>query len=308
MIEKTRQKPIELSIWHSLKARGQLLTEEDAQHILHLEKGLKGERQFDEWTADLPEDWIQLHDLLLEKNKTIFQLDSLIITPSSVLLFEVKNYEGAFIYEENRFYTQSKLEIKNPLEQLNRSESLLRQLFQEYHLQPPPITSYVIFINPEFHLFQADPHNPHFIFPPLMTRFKKKLLQQPYRKMKASHKKLAEFLLTSHLKQSPHSRIPVYEYSQLNKGIFCSKCNSLETYFSGHYLLCRNCHYSEKFYEAANRSIKEFRLLFPKRKLTTSAISEWCKLDSQKRRTLQRLLTKKYKLIGGRKSSYYVDK
>lgn len=67
----------------------------------------------------LTNDWLIVKDLLLESNNTVFQVDTLLISPETVYLFEVKNYEGDFYIESDRWYTISKTEINNPLLQLN---------------------------------------------------------------------------------------------------------------------------------------------------------------------------------------------
>ena len=54
-------------------------------------------------------------------------------------MFEVKNYEGDYYYESDRLYMKPKSEINNPLIQLKRTESLLRQLFQSLRFNLPLI-------------------------------------------------------------------------------------------------------------------------------------------------------------------------
>ncbi|MEH7418934.1 nuclease-related domain-containing protein [Neobacillus drentensis] len=86
---------------------------------------------FDLLTGKLTPPNYLLNDLLLESNDSKFQIDSLMIRQEPLLLFEVKNYKGDFNYENGRFYSlASNKEIKNPLLQLERCESLLRQLLQ----------------------------------------------------------------------------------------------------------------------------------------------------------------------------------
>ncbi|MGF6954042.1 hypothetical protein QF028_006547 [Neobacillus sp. B4I6] len=61
----------------------------------------------------------------------------------------VKGFEG------DRFYALPKKEYKNPLHQLQRSESLLRQLLESLGYRIP-IEAYVVFINP--HLLVIKSH------------------------------------------------------------------------------------------------------------------------------------------------------
>jgi len=145
---KSRSEPVEVIILRLLNARMSLV-EKDKQHFYNLVKGYEGEVMFDSLIEKLHCQSYILNDLLLESNGSKFQIDSIMLTQEPLYLFEVKNYEGDFYFENERFYTISKKEkeIKNPLQQLERSESLLRQLLQNLGYRIP-IEAYVVFINP----------------------------------------------------------------------------------------------------------------------------------------------------------------
>jgi hypothetical protein len=147
---KHRYESLELKIMRSLNVRMKLETKEE-NYYLNLEKGYEGEQKFDKWTENFSDNCLVLNDLLLEYNNTIFQIDSLIISSNTIYLFEVKNYEGDFFIEADRWYSLSKTEIKNPLHQLQRNESLFRRLLQDLGFNIS-IEPYPIFVNPEFQL------------------------------------------------------------------------------------------------------------------------------------------------------------
>ncbi|MFC4801042.1 nuclease-related domain-containing protein [Neobacillus sp. GCM10023253] len=100
---------------------------------------------FDELTEQLRCECFILNDLLFTVNNQTFQIDSLIIVPGQIYLCEVKNYEGNYFYElgpesepeSDRLYKLPKTEYTNPLYQLNKSNSLLRQLLQNLGPLPP---------------------------------------------------------------------------------------------------------------------------------------------------------------------------
>src|ERR1700748_3760767 len=94
---KSRTKSAELLILKSLNIRMNL-SEKDKQHYFNLEKGYKGEVLFDSLTEKLHCECFILNDLLLNLNNSTFQIDSLIISPEAIYLFEVKNYEGDYYY------------------------------------------------------------------------------------------------------------------------------------------------------------------------------------------------------------------
>ncbi len=101
---------------------------------------------------------------MFKQNNTTFQIDSLIITSGTIYFFEIKNYESDYYYESDRFYKNPKTEITNPLHQLSRSELLLRQLIQSIGFNIP-VSASVVFINPEFTLYQAPLNKPLFSHP-----------------------------------------------------------------------------------------------------------------------------------------------
>ncbi|WP_161784677.1 nuclease-related domain-containing protein [Halalkalibacter okhensis] len=270
---------------------------------MSLEKGYKGEQQFDKWLNLHTKDMIVLNDLLLEHNNTIFQIDSLVITSNTLYLFEIKNYEGDFYMKGDRWYSLSNTEIKNPLFQLQRTESLFRRLLEELHISSP-IEAYVVFISPEFQLYQT-PLNLPIIFSTQLKRFFNQL-QRNSSPLKEINEKLAKQILTLHLPESPYTRLPKYDFPSLKKGIYCPTCQSFYTAFSNKKTIqCNHCSNSENSHAALKRTIEEFILLFPKKKITTNIIYEWSnKMISKK--TIRKILSINYEHKGHSSSSHYV--
>ncbi|MBP2076595.1 nuclease-related domain-containing protein [Oceanobacillus polygoni] len=150
---KPRTKSRGLQVLHALDKRKKL-TNKEKQHYFNLNKGYEGEALFDHFTAKLKCECFILNDLLLETNNTSFQIDCLIITGDKFYIYEVKNYEGDYHYQSDKLFKKPRLEIINPLHQLSRSESLLRQLLLTLGFIPQ-IDASVVFINPSFTLYQA---------------------------------------------------------------------------------------------------------------------------------------------------------
>lgn len=300
MLYKSRSKSAELLILNSLNARMNLPAK-DKQHHYNLQKGHEGEVLFDSETSKLECECYTLNDLLLKQNNTTFQIDSLIIHSETIYLFEVKNFEGDYYYESDRLYKKPKSEITNPLNQLYRSESLLRQLLQNlgYNI---PINASVVFINPAFTLYQT-PLNKPFIFPTQINKYLKNLDSIPSR-LNNKHKMLADQLISLHIKDSPFNQIPTYDYDQLQKGITCAKCTSLSISVEGKKCICTECGHEETFTTAVMRHVNEFQLLFPNRKITTNVIHDWCNKIKSKR-IISRILEKNFTKVGVHQWSYY---
>ncbi|WP_373323137.1 nuclease-related domain-containing protein [Alkalihalobacterium chitinilyticum] len=216
---------------------------------------------------------------------------------------EVKNYVGDFFIENENWFSLPKKEIKNPLLQLKRSEDLLRRLMQDNGLNFA-VEPYVVFVNPDFYLYQA-PLNLPVIFPPQIHRFLEKVIMNTPNIDQKTHKTI-EKLLSISLKESPYHRHPPYTIEQLNKGISCVKCNSLSTHTDTHddLVICNSCGYSEFMDSAILRMVEEFKLLFPTIKVTTNLIFDWCKVIHSKK-TVQHCLSKHFKQNGIGRATYY---
>ncbi len=185
---------------------------------------------------------------------------------------------------------------------MSRCESLLRRSLQDFGINIS-IESNIIFINPEFTLFQA-PLNLPIILPTQLNRFMKKL-NMVTSKLNEKHIKLAEHLVSEHKNESIYTKLPEYDYQQLNKGITCTSCNSFLSPFSYKELVCDECGCKDNLESAVMRSVEEFSLLFPEKKITTSTTHEWCKvIDSKK--AIRRILMRNLILFNHRRFSYFV--
>lgn len=306
---KKRTESEEIKILRLLNTRMALLAD-FKQHYINLVKGYEGECMFDSVLerAELDCKFFILNDLLLEIGTTTFQIDTLLITENSLILFEVKNYQGDYVYREGNFHNcATDRKITNPLHQLNRSETLLRQLLQKHGFQLP-IEGQVIFINSEFHLYLAPLDQPIFYHSQL-KKLVKNLSARPSN-LNGGHRKLAEFLLKKHITKSPYTNLPPFNYDSLRKRITCACCNSF--YISvcgkrGKCAVCSECGHQEDFEHAVVRTIEDYCLLFPDRKITISSVCDWLKLHNHKRQ-IKRILAKNFNVVGSRRHSYYVIK
>jgi hypothetical protein len=142
MIFKQRSEPLELVLNRFLNARMNF-SENDKKHFWAISKGYEGEVRSDIWLLNLTDHWVVLHDLLLEYNQSIFQIDTLILAYEKVYLLDVKNFEGDYVVKDDKWYNPAGVLQKNPLHQLERCETLLNKLLHElgYPLRLNPILS-----------------------------------------------------------------------------------------------------------------------------------------------------------------------
>lgn len=300
MLYKPRCKSTELLKLTALNLR-MTLPEKVRQHYSNLVKGFEGEQLFDSLTEKLQCDCFILNDLLLKTNQTIFQIDSLIITANRIYCYEVKYFKGDYCYDGDKFIKLPNVECIDPLHQATRAGILLKQLLYThgFHL---PIETLLVFNNSEFTLLQA-PLNKSIIHP---TQIKQhlKTINTLSNKLNKKHKQLADKLVSLHIKDSPFSQLPEYDYDQLQKGIACRNCGSFSINIKGQKCVCKNCTFEESAEHAIVRSAKEFQLLFPNKKITTHTIYDWCQLINAKER-IQKALNRHFEQIGSYRWAYY---
>lgn len=301
MFLKHRSEPSELMRFRYLSRRMRLSAKQE-NYYLNLEKGFLGEKKFDTWLQDASSDWLIVNDLLLENNNTLFQIDTLIISQDKIYILEIKNYEGNYYMDGDRWYSTLGNEIKNPLLQLKRNASLFRRFVHDLGYNYT-IDSFVIFVNPDFFLYQA-PLNIPIIFPNQINSF----LTNSNKKSHAWNQeqlKFAEKLITLHLNNSPYSQLPEYFFHQLTFGITCTGCPAFISAASDKICTCDKCGFHEDVSSAVLRNIVEYRNLFPDRKITTTFIHEWCNIIKSKK-TIRKILQKNLVRIGHTKSTHYI--
>lgn len=302
MLLKSRSESEELLAMRYLNKRMEL-TQKDKFRYSILEKGYEGEVKFDQLAEGLHEEIYIINDLLLKINNSYIQIDTLLILQGIIRLLDIKNYQGDYYLEEEKLYSVSTgYEYKNPLDQLKRCSTLFRQLLQNLKLNFL-IEASVIFINPEFTLYQT-PRDQPIVFPGQVHRFLNDINKTPS-ELNDGHKKLAHTLMSLHQPKNPFIELPQYDYDKLKKGNYCKTCGSFKLSITNNYFVCANCGEKERIEQAILRNADEFKLLFPDRKITTKSIYEWCEVNLHKR-TFSRALKKNYTAIGKTSETYYI--
>lgn len=301
MLLKERSESNELLILRCLNTRMKL-SDKEKYHYLNLERGYEGEIKFDNLANRLLKERYHIHDLQLDVQGSYVQIDSVILSQGVIHIIDVKNFHGDCYVDSDKFLSvKSHREFKNPVIQLKRSATLLRQLLQtlKYNYL---VDTHVVFINPEFTLYQAPLDQPY-ILPSQLNRFINTLSQSPS-KLNERDKKLAHSLLSLHQNKNPFETLPTYTYEDLQKGIYCKHCRSFLVMREKQDLICKNCKSREKLDAAIVRNTEEYKVLFPNQTFTTSRIFDWCDIDI-KQGTISRILNKHFTRSGKTSDSCY---
>ncbi|MBU9722506.1 MULTISPECIES: nuclease-related domain-containing protein [Bacillaceae] len=298
--------PIELRLFRLLHSR-MSFSNEVMKHYQNLEKGFTGEKLMSDYLKLLTSEMHILHNLEFEINNTKFQIDHLLISKHSIIFIEVKYYGGDYEVKGHDWICRWNGEkITNPLRQVERTEILLGKLLQSIGFKLN-IEPYLVFNHPEFWLYNA-PQDPSIIYPTQMKRFIGNL-DRKNGSLNQSHLALAKKLMEVAKDESPYKNLPAYSFIELQKGVQCPKCRSFMSFKNRITLGCTKqedtCDYTETVESGTLRCVEEVRLLFPEMKITVKDIYEWCGREISDR-TIERILTKHYKVVFHGPYSYYI--
>lgn len=266
-------KPPTLQIMEAIEAR-MALQSDGRRYLESLRKGYEGEVQFIRKLSALRCPHILLNDLLLHpKFSGQIQIDSLLIIKDSIVLYEVKNYSGNWTYGTENFKNDA-MEIPNPMIQALRTKNNFKQLIRECGYTNINVEVCVVFIHPEFTLYNA-PFNKNMVFHSQISNHIS-YLEKSAKPISWLFDDLITILETVKLPPEIFKRqIPPYEYAHLKKGIRCEKCNQILQRKSQRVSYCSICKNNSYNNDGVVRAIEEFRLLFPDKKLTGRLLMDW---------------------------------
>lgn len=294
-----------LRILDVLKRRGKLSQEN--QSIFHrLINGYHGEQQFyNLLKQNLHSRPITLFDIQLNNQWGTCQVDAILIFQHEILLFEVKNFNGEYMIQDERWYTLGKKSIRNPLHQLQRTELLLQQYFNTLQFTLP-VKSYLVFMHPEFTLYNA-PHKLPIILPSQLNRFIGQLDNTPCR-IDKQHHNIANLLQSRHSQFSLFEQAIKFNEKTLTAGILCKRCNGVMEEYNLRKVICPQCSHVEGFVPAILRSIEDYYYLFPNRQITVKNVYDWLQHSVSKHKIRKTLSSKLTKVGNGRGTHYKFGK
>lgn len=266
--------PPELLTYQILLQRSLLSRDEWMQHD-RLHQGYVGEKVLEQFIHDVKSDkMIALFDCLFEVNETEFQIDCLLLTSDTVILLEAKHYNGDYFLENEKFFHfKTKREIRSPLLQSERAKYLLKQLLSQLGVNLD-VQSYIVFTNKNFHLYGSMPQLP-MIFRAQLERFLQKIDANAGGLTDQSHR-LARLLSKRKKEQSRYARMPKYNLDEMKRGVFCEGCRGELERENRHQFICMHCDIFYQVSQVILYATATFQILFPKEKITTKTIVEWC--------------------------------
>ncbi|GAA0354197.1 hypothetical protein GCM10008932_04030 [Alkalibacterium iburiense] len=291
-----------LNLYEELNAR-KTLCPKDAQKLSQLRKGHIGESQ---WLSLLNKSSITeaklLNGLVLIVNDQTLQMDTLLIRPDALYLYEVKNYKGVYLNGTDTITSINGNEYVNPLLQLSRTSIQLRQ-WLKYNRFSIPVKAFVVYINSDFTLYNANETEP--VILPTQINAHLKQLSTHTLPLTDKHDRLFQMLCSAHQTEAAFQRkLPTYTFEELKKCVSCLECHSLSICLTERKYYCQTCHSVGPIAKLVIKQVEDFRLLFPRSRITTAVIYDWCNGRIPKKRIWTVLKTNFIKMGSG-KGTYY---
>lgn len=303
MIVKERNTPHRLLVMNTLANRMNLSRDDRNKHTNWI-KGDEGEIKFIGLTrVRLTRDCLILNDLYLEVKGKSCQLDTLVVTAKGLSIYEVKNFEGEYYYQNEKMYHgRYEKEVYDPAYQIRNAESVVRQLLDQlgYNFA---VKKYIVFVNPNFTLFGA-PRNSGLILPSMIdSHFT--AINEISGHLNQTHYQFAEEIKTLHKVDFSLRHVPYYDDKLLKKGATCVQCGKFINQFTKkRSCVCSNCGKEELVSHTIVRLAKERKLLFPNEKITVSVLLQWCDYQLSASR-IRYILNKYFKAEGTGRWRYY---
>lgn len=299
MLEDVRKSKA-LSLYEALLIRRRLSKEEEGQYYNELQ-GFRGEKKFAGLLRQhVDGEFISLYGLLLRQRSSIFEMDCLLILRKQLFMIEVKSFLGEYSLRDDQFYAEkAQRAYPNPIHQLKRAETNLVGLLTQMNISAP-VHSFVVFVNESFTLFTE--RNPMIILPTQLDEFFSHI-NQLAGGITSAHEKLATRLSELHLTDNPYEQLPVVDYHQLNKGLFCHSCKKRLTK-RRYGVFCRGCLQYESVDSAIMHAVVDFQTLFPNEAIKTAVIFDWIG-EMFSKNTIRKVLKTNLKRYGSHKKTEY---
>ncbi|PRY82183.1 nuclease-related domain-containing protein [Alkalibacterium olivapovliticus] len=279
------------------------LSADSSSYYRALVSGFEGECLFDQTVKEtVTSEGLVLNDLLLSVNGTTMQIDSLILTPDLIYLFEVKHYKGDYTCGVDYYRKNNGYDVLNPKIQLSKSLTLLSQLFKQWRIGTP-LKGAVVFTHPTFMLYGAE-QDEQIIFPSQLSHYLKQVNSQG-NMISHQSRSLANHLIEHHRDEVPYQKqLPAYKWDTLKKGLTCGICKSFDLRLTQRTSRCNACQRTISRQDCLLENIQDLRLLYPDEKLTSSLVYDWIG-GSVYKRSITSLLDATYIKTGYARGRYY---
>lgn len=248
-----------------------ILTKEEEKKLSWLKRGFEGEQLYDEIFDEVGHQNLNIfRDIWIQADKSLTQIDALMITDETVFINEIKNYSGNYKYEKNTWQIGNILISDDPIIQAKRASSKLIKIFLENKININTDFN-IIFPNPYFILSTDDNY--------CRTKtIKRELMKQYFRNIN----QLSSWNNTERIIQMIQNYIvpePKYvsntDPTRLTPGRQCMQCTSFDFTPNRYSTACNICNHKSSNKDHVLSAIRDYSVLFPLENITTRSIQNF---------------------------------
>lgn len=313
MIYKKRKMPNELQALISLDKRLPNSHEKKnavQKNLLIYQAGYNGELELDDQLAEFKPNYPHaiLHDLYLQHEGTYFQIDSLIITPSSITIIEVKNFKDKTVIKANPtqfirvFRNGDRRIIGNPIIEVERKIHHLQKWLDQQGIEIP-ITGLITFSHTNELAIEHPSPEMEVLLTNEVPTYLNSLLKTKQILGKQEIHTLANTMIARHKDYNPFPIADLYDInpSDIKSGVICPSCNQIGMRWGREKWNCPCGHTGKTEHY---QTIEDWFMLI-KPQMTNREFRYFTKLDN--RNIARGLLAKTgLQLIGERKAAHYI--
>ncbi|MDV6378235.1 nuclease-related domain-containing protein [Sporosarcina sp. GW1-11] len=266
--------------------------------------GFGGEKEFDYQLREFipPYPHAILHDLFLKQDHAYFQIDSILITPSIIILFEIKNIAGKLHIKQNptQFIRESangqRTVLKSPLAELERKKYFFANWLQQRNIDIPLIEFVVFAYQNELTIENMASSNIAFSYE-IPNKLRALEIQNDILTSEQIHR-LANELKSAHREYEPVPLTAKYNLTmkELTSGVACPNCNLLSMRWESKKWRCKACDHQDLV--AHLTALQEWYCI-EGTQLTNQQFRQFSNIHS--RHIAKRLLANPYTQLSGKK-------
>jgi hypothetical protein len=274
MIVKKRSIPREMRIYEAIIRRFPVNHPRKAEFENNLSRkraGYKGEKELDYHISQIDHSKLTiLHDLRIPFNGTHFQIDSLIISNSIIIIIDSKYYSGTLeFYPELTQMLQYQNGIEkaylDPILQTKTQVRQLKAFLKSHQFSPPPFEPLVAITNSQALLKNPTQNkevsqrifkSPGIFYKitPYLEKYHKEMLSDQ------DIKKIVKLLLKKHTPYLPDLKALNLSYGEFRTGVECPACNTLGMERVHGVWGCKKCGRLSK--DAHINALKDYYLIY----------------------------------------------
>lgn len=281
-----------------------------------LQKGYNGERRLDYYLRSLTNTYHILSDVGLKVWNKDIQIDTLIISPQSIYMIEVKNFEGTLTFDttQRQLIQKTTNQIEKsytyPLTQADNTVYLMMQWLQYHHMPSMPIHSYIALAQPStiVRVKGDEAVIAKYVMKAEEAALKIMQTEQTYEQINKGNIQRRNQLITSIMEYVHEFSIDVIKKfdikeNEIKPGTKCLKCGNIPMkYYHGKWTCQRCSTISDNAHEA---TLNDFFLLY-KDDITTQEAMYFLELDN--RHITYRILKKSNVLYQHKTQSWVKNK